>query len=187
MQPVDVGRMMGLLPEEIEMSAQASFTIGFHAFHPDVSINYQLNRFCDGSPESVAELSTAAPGITDYADYTRELLTLSDAACANGRTLASALYLRSAEFYMLPKDRRKTAARVRFIESMRQVFGVDAGDRERVPFGNIGLGAYRITPREPIGTMVLFGGFDSYMEELFATQAYFVEAGYDVVIFEGPG
>jgi alpha-beta hydrolase superfamily lysophospholipase len=25
------------------------------------------------------------------------------------------------------------------------------------------------------------------MEELFATQAYFVDAGYDVVIFEGPG
>ncbi len=36
-------------------------------------------------------------------------------------------------------------------------------------------------------TVVLFGGFDSYMEELFATQAYLVAAGYDVVIFEGPG
>jgi pimeloyl-ACP methyl ester carboxylesterase len=169
------------------MSPQASFTIGYHAFHPDVSINYQLNRFSDGSPESVAELSAAAPRITDYADYTRELLTLSDAAYANGRTLAGALYLRSAEFYMLPDDPRKTTARLRFIESMQAVFGMGAGDRQRVPYHGSQLGAYRITAHEPIGTMVLFGGFDSYMEELFATQAYFVGAGYEVVIFEGPG
>jgi pimeloyl-ACP methyl ester carboxylesterase len=152
-----------------------------------VSINYQLNRFSDGSPESVAELSAAAPRITDYADYTRELLALSDAAYADARTLAGALYLRSAEFYMLPDDRRRTTARLRFIESMREVFGVGANDKQRVPYQDRQLGAYRITADEPIGTMVLFGGFDSYMEELFATQSYFVGAGYDVVIFEGPG
>ena len=175
------------LIEEIRMSSQASFPVGFHGFHPDVSINYQLNRFSDGSPESVVELSAAALRINDYADYTRELLALSDAAYAHARTLAGALYLRSAEFYMLPDDPRKTPARLRFIESMREVFGVDANDKERVPYQDSHLGAYRITADEPTGTMVLFGGFDSYMEELFATQAYFVRAGYNVVIFEGPG
>lgn len=169
------------------MESALSFTIGYHAFHPDKSMNYQLNRFSDGTPASVAELSGAALRITDYADYTRELRILSDAAYADGRTLAGALYLRSAEFYMLPDDPRKTSARLRFIESMREVFGVVAADKERIPYGDDHLGAYRITPHEPIGTMVLFGGFDSYMEELFATQAYFVDAGYDVVIFEGPG
>jgi pimeloyl-ACP methyl ester carboxylesterase len=173
--------------EEIQVSTEASFPVGYHAFHPDVSINYQLNRFSDGSPESVMELSAAALRITDYADYTRELLALSDGAYANARTLAGALYLRSAEFYMLPDDPRKTTARLRFIESMREAFGIDASDKELVPYLGSHLGAYRIAAGEPLGTMVLFGGFDSYMEELFATQAYFVSAGYDVVIFEGPG
>jgi pimeloyl-ACP methyl ester carboxylesterase len=88
---------------------------------------------------------------------------------------------------MLPDDPCKTSARLRFIESMREVFGVVAADKERIPYGDGHLGAYRITPHKPIGTMVLFGGFDSYVEELFAPQAYFVDAGYDVVIFEGPG
>ena len=55
------------------------------------------------------------------------------------------------------------------------------------PVGEGHLHAYRNTPQHAVGTMVLLGGFDSYMEELFATQAYFVAAGYDVVIFEGPG
>jgi pimeloyl-ACP methyl ester carboxylesterase len=172
---------------EIRMASASSFTVGYHTFHPDVSINYQLNRFSDGSTQTVAELSEAAARIADYADYTRELLALSDAAYADGRTLAGALYARSAEFYMLPDDPRKSSARVRFIESMREVFGIDASNREPVPYGHAQLVAYRITPGEALGTMVVFGGFDSYVEELFATQAYFVAAGYDVVIFDGPG
>jgi alpha-beta hydrolase superfamily lysophospholipase len=169
------------------MASASSFAVGYHAFHPDVSINYQLNRFSDGSPETVAELSEAAARIADYGGYTRELLALSDAAYAAGRILAGALYLRSAEFYMLPGDPRRSSARVRFIESMREVFGIDAAQRESVPYGDARLYAYRITPAAQLGTMVVFGGFDSYIEELFATQAYFVGAGYDVVIFEGPG
>lgn len=161
--------------------------LGFHNFHPDVSINYQLNRFSDGSPASVAELTAAGRRISGYPDYTRELLVLSDAAEAEGRLLASALYQRSAEFYMLPDDPRKDLARRRFITGMRAVFGVDETDRDLVPFEGGHLYAHRITPPGALGTVVVFGGFDSYVEELFAAQSYFVSAGYDAIVFEGPG
>jgi len=169
------------------MPPAPAFVVGYHSFHPDVSINYQLNRFSDGTEQSVAELTGAALRIGDYADYTRELLLLSDAARAEGRLLAGALYQRSAEFYLLPDDPRKPAARLRFIAAMQDVFGIRPADRERVPYRGGHLGAYRVTPADPAGTIVLFGGFDSYMEELFASQAYLARAGYDVVIFEGPG
>ncbi len=116
------------------MTTAPSFPVGYHPFHPDVSINYQLNRFCDGSPESVVELTAAAPRITGYADYTRELLALSDAAEAGGRPLAGALYQRSAEFYMLPDDPRKEAARRRFIASMGTAFAVDDAVRDSIHY-----------------------------------------------------
>jgi pimeloyl-ACP methyl ester carboxylesterase len=169
------------------MTTSPSFTTGYHDFHPDLSINYQLNRFSDNSPASVAELTAAGPRIGDYADYIRELLTLSDIADAGGRALAGALYQRSAEFYMLPDDPRKPGSRHRFITSMCSIFDVDPAARERVPYLNGHLGAYRSTPPAAVGTMLLFGGFDSYMEELFASQAYLVAAGYEVILFEGPG
>ncbi|PGS61245.1 alpha/beta hydrolase [Bacillus cereus] len=35
--------------------------------------------------------------------------------------------------------------------------------------------------------MVLFGGFDSYAEELFKVALTMNEAGYDIILFEGPG
>ncbi len=56
--------------------------------------------------------------------------------------------------------------------------------RSAYPGGH--LYAHRSTPPDSVGAVVLFGGFDSYMEELFATQHYFVGMGYDVVVFEGP-
>ncbi|TFD72122.1 alpha/beta fold hydrolase [Cryobacterium fucosi] len=169
------------------MTSAPSSTTGYHTFHPDVSINYQLNRFSDGSPTSVAELTAAARRIDGYPDYTRELLSLSDAAAATGRTLAGALYQRSAEFYMLPGDPRKDTARQRFIAGMRAVFGVDGAGRDLVPYRGGHLYAHRSTPPDALGTVVMFGGFDSYLEELFAAQAHFVSAGYDTVVFEGPG
>lgn len=169
------------------MTNAPSSTTGYHTFHPDVSINYQLNRFSDGSPASVAELTAAGRRIAGYPDYTKELLALSDAADAGGRPLAGALYQRSAEFYMLPDDPRKDAARRRFIAAMRAVFAVDGESRDLVPYGSGHLYAHRITPPGALGAVVMFGGFDSYLEELFAAQAYFVAAGYDAIVFEGPG
>ncbi len=156
------------------MTTAPTFATGYYAFHPDVSINYQLKRFCDGSPTSVAELTVAARRIRSYVDYTRELLALSAVAHAGGRTLAGALYQRSAEFYMLPDDPRKEAARIGFIASMCIVFGVDHESRDCIPFRDGHLSAYRITAPDAVGAVVVFGGFDSYMEELFASQAYLV-------------
>jgi hypothetical protein len=98
------------------MSPARSFTTDYHPFHPNVSINCQLNHFRDGSPASVTELTAAAPRNTGYADFTRELLALSKAADAGWRTLAGALY-QWTECYMLPDDPRKDPARHRSIES----------------------------------------------------------------------
>lgn len=100
------------------MTTAHSFRIGHHAFQPDVRINFQLNRFCDGSPTFVTELTEVAPRTTDYADYTSELLALSQVAHAAGRALAGGLCQRSAEFYMLPDDPRKDGARLALIESI---------------------------------------------------------------------
>jgi pimeloyl-ACP methyl ester carboxylesterase len=44
-----------------------------------------------------------------------------------------------------------------------------------------------LSPPSPKSTIVLFGGFDRYIEELFATALFLRDAGYDVVAFEGPG
>jgi hypothetical protein len=48
------------------------------------------------------------------------------------------------------------------------------------------LPAYRFRARtDRLGTIVLYGGSDSYIEEFFPILTGFCDAGYDVVAFEG--
>jgi len=68
---------------------------------------------------------------------------------------------------------------------VRAAWGVSEPDH--VPFANGYLPYYRFTPANSRGTIVLFGGFDSYIEEFFSIMMNLRDQGHDVVAFEGPG
>src|SRR6201994_3667875 len=56
------------------------------------------------------------------------------------------------------------------------------------PFGSGLLPPYDVRPERQVGpTVMMFGGFDSYVEEFFPMIAAMVDAGRRVVLFEGPG
>jgi pimeloyl-ACP methyl ester carboxylesterase len=135
----------------------------------------------------IAEMRAVAPKIRDYTDHIREFLALSDQALQSGELLKAAYYLRSAEFYLFPDDPRKQSARGEFIRLMRRHFEVSEEAHHSVPYERVTLSSYRFTNPASVGTIVLFGGFDSYIEELFPLQLYLREAGFDVIAFDGPG
>lgn len=162
---------------------------GYYRLHPDVSLNFQLNRWIQwmGEDAVLADMRTVAPKIKDYADWKREFLHLAEQALAEGRTLPAAVYFRSAEFFMFPDDADRRPAREQFLDLMRRGYAIKDTDQHAVPCEGSTLPAYRFTPQHPKGTIVMFGGFDSYIEELFPIALVPVQAGYDVVLFEGPG
>lgn len=163
-----------------------SFPVGYHRLHEDAGLNFQLNRFFGGLGEEVLqEVLAVAPKIRDYRDWKRELLGLAEVALANGRRFDAAYCYRAAEFYMMPDDPDKLPARDRFVALARSFYGV--GAPEAVPYDGSSLPAYRFVPGSSKGTVVLFGGFDSYAEELFPMAFFLVAADYEVVVFEGPG
>ncbi len=181
------------------MSAQAmtfsllSLPSGYHAIHPDVSLNFQMNRWFSwvGDVGMLDEMRTVAPRITTYADWQREFAALAQQALAKGQNLEAAYYLRAAEFFLLAGDPQRKPMREKFVQLTRDHYGVKSGDQHRVPYSD-GLvhgflPVYRFTPPNPKGTVVFFGGFDSYLEELFLGFFYLRDAGYEVVAFEGPG
>src|SRR5262249_11690678 len=65
-------------------------------------------------------------------------------------------------------------------------YGLSKSDVISIPYENGFLPAYRFTPAQSKGTLVLFGGFDGYIEELFAIGLAICAAGYEVIAFEGP-
>lgn len=162
---------------------------GYYALHGDTSINFQMNRFYHwvGDPTMLAELRRAAPRMKTYADLKREVLALAERALADGHVIKAAYYFRLAEFFIFVDDPDKQPVRKRFLELIKQAHPIFNSCHVWVPYEAARLSAYRFTPADPKSTIVLFGGFDSYIEEWFPMFSILQEAGYDVVAFEGPG
>jgi pimeloyl-ACP methyl ester carboxylesterase len=169
-----------------------SFPVGYYDLHPDISINFQLNRFYGwvGDDSMLTEMREATVGVTgvdDYPTFTKAFLDLGDRALARHETLKGAYYLRLAEFFLFTEDPRKLPTRQRFVDLILDHFQIPSSACSRIPFESGWLPAYRLTPAQPKGTLVVFGGFDSYIEEWLPAALVFRDAGYDTILFEGPG
>ena len=169
---------------------EGRFPDGFYNdLHPDFSINYQMNRFYTWSndEEMLKEMKEVSPSIHNYEEYINKFLELHEKALKEGNKLKAAYYMRGAEFYIKESQPQKQTCRKKFISLMQEHFNIKEDQYFKVPYENGFLSTYRFTPENPKGTFVMFGGFDSYAEELFAIAMPIKDAGYDVVCFEGPG
>ena len=172
---------------------KTNFPVGFHQLHPDISMNFQMNRWFSwvGEPGMLDEMRGVAHRITNYVDWKREFLGLADTAKRQGHVLRAGFYFRAADFFMRTDDPDRRNARDEFLNAVRSVYGLDELGRHEVPYAAEGAGgvlpAYRFTPRHSKGTIVFFGGFDSYIEELTTAFFFLRDAGYEVIAFEGPG
>jgi alpha-beta hydrolase superfamily lysophospholipase len=165
------------------------FPVGYYPLHPNVSLNFQLNRFYGWTNDErmLDEMREVTPRISSYADWIREMLELSDKALVADRPLAAAYYSRGAHFFLEPDDPRYKPALQRFLDNVLAGNGVSPQDHHLVPYQGTQLSAYRFTPAQPRGTIVVFGGFDSYIVEWLPAARALRDAGLDTVIFDGPG
>jgi len=176
-----------------KQKASFKFHYGFYDdLHPDYGVNFQMNRWINylGS-QALEDFHEIAPQLTDYPSYVQAFLDLGDKVLRQGRQLHAAYYYRSAEFFMRSDDPRRIPTRNKFLQLALEYWGIKDSDRFIIPYEQdsrkISLYAYRFTTDHPKGTIVIFGGSDSYIEEFFPILMVILEKGYDIVVFEGPG
>jgi pimeloyl-ACP methyl ester carboxylesterase len=166
------------------------FPVAFYEdLHPDFGVNFQMNRCYNFSndAEMLSEMRGVSPHIHNYGEFITEFLKLYEKSIQNGYKLRAAHYLRTAEFYMTLNNPQKQEYRKKFITLMREHFQIDDNQHYLVPYEDGMLSTYRFTPENPKGAFLMFGGFDSYVEEMFKTVLTMKNAGFDVVFFDGPG
>jgi pimeloyl-ACP methyl ester carboxylesterase len=163
--------------------------VGYFKFHKDPFINFQLNRWHSLGYARKEDLEEAAPKIRSFGDYTSQFVQLAEQAVAQDRLKNAAFYYRAAEFLVPPDDKEKLPLYDKFQELFYRAFADEQIERHEVPYAGSCLSAILLRSRrvDSRGTIVAFGGFDSFIEEFYALWAFFAEAGYDVVAFEGPG
>jgi pimeloyl-ACP methyl ester carboxylesterase len=175
------------------MQEEFQFHVGYNDnLHPEPSINFQLNRWISYlGTSALADMQEIAPHLSDFSSYCREFLALAERALSEGRNLHAAYYFRSAEFFMRQDDPLKVQTREKFLGLLWEKVGIKDCDRLAIPYsdGNVNglLPAYYFPHTQPKDTIVIHGGFDSYIEEFFPVILIIHHAGYNVICFEGPG
>jgi pimeloyl-ACP methyl ester carboxylesterase len=163
--------------------------VGFHPFSRRRFYNYQLNRWYSLGYTRPEEIERAGRSIASFDDNKRVFTGLARTAARQGRLRNAAFYYRAAEFLTDPEDPDKLILYQRFRDAFYAGFADEGIDRQDVAYGSGFLSVMRLAAAVPEsrGTVVIHGGFDSFIEEFFCFWKFFSERGYDVVAFDGPG
>ncbi len=158
--------------------------------HKTKIIDFQLNRWHSFGYCSLEDMQQAAGRISDLKDWKPEMVRQAEKAVEENRMMNAAFMFRAAEFFTPPSDPDKEQLYAKFKELFYNVvFKNEKLERFSVPYEGTFLPALRVPPRSPLkkGTIVIHGGFDSYIEEFYSMACYFASLGFEVIMFEGPG
>jgi len=165
-----------------------TFPIGYHKFHEKQIYNFQLNRWHSIGYARFEDMLEAGKNIKKYADWKIEMIRIADKALSENRLMNAAIYYRSAEFYTLPQDPGKELLYDKFSELFYKAFKEDKIQRFKIPYEDSYLPAIKVSPAgEKKGTILVHGGFDSFLEEWYLMMKHLANDGYEVIGFEGPG
>jgi len=165
-----------------------TFPVGYERFHQDQLFNFQMNRPYSLGYARLEDLAAAGRRISTFAEWKTEMLTLATQALSEERLMNAASYYRAAEFYTFPDDPDKQPLYDRFSELFYRAFEKHGIERVQVPYREAFLPAMVIRPEgAPRGTIILHGGYDSFIEEFYSMMRYFALSGYRVIGFDGPG
>jgi len=168
--------------------SEFEFPIGYHKFHKKQLFNFQLNRWYSLGYARLEDMEKAGKRIKSFGDWKLEMLKLAEEAVSESRLMNAAFYYRAAEFYLKSRDPEKEFLYDRFIELFYRAFEKEEIERHKVPYEDTFLPALRILPvSEKKSTILIHGGFDSFIEEWYSMMNYFSKHGYEVIGFEGPG
>lgn len=166
------------------------FPVGYHKMNKIKIIDFQLNRWYSFGYARLEDMKEAGNNIKGFDDWKKEMTRQAKKAEAENRMINAAFYYRGAEFFVLPDDPDKIKLYDKFIELFyNEVISKEEYERVLIPYENSFLPAIHMPSKmdKTQGTIVIHGGFDSFIEEFYSMADYFSELGYDVVLFEGPG
>ncbi|MBA7473903.1 hypothetical protein ES707_09250 [subsurface metagenome] len=166
-----------------------TFPVGYYDFNKNKAFNFQLNRWYSMGCARFDDMKNTGQNISSFEEWKTEMLKLAETAVSEGRLMNAAYYYRAAEFYTTRDDPEKELIYDKFINFFYKAFQDDDSKKHEVPYHSTFLPAIRIQPvdTEIRGTLVLHGGNDSFIEEIYPIMRYFSDHGYEVIAFEGPG
>jgi len=173
------------------MTKLFKFPVGYHNFHEEKNFNFQMNRWYSSGYLKYEDLKEAGKKIKNYEDCITVMEDLADQKLKEDKKIEAAFYYRFADFFTKNKKKKELLYDKfmhLFYDYLEEHGLKEKVKRHYIPYEEGNLYAIRVKPDQKIkGVIVIHGGGDSYIEEFYSSFRYFLNEGYEVIAFEGPG
>lgn len=152
--------------------------------------DFQINRILTYGQKACDEKDVfeASKKITDLNTWFNTWYELGEKAQNTGKYIYAGYYFRLAEFFLKKIDKKRDIVYDMSIKNFNAVIKYDSNvTTEFVPFEGSEMKVHIYHAKNEKGKIVLFGGYDSYIEEFYLAIKEICEYGYEVYSFEGPG
>lgn len=168
--------------------------MAYEHINPIQQFNFQINRVLTYGEAACnrQEVVENVASVRTFSEWNQAWLTIAEKAEKGNRWLHAAYYYRMVEFFLKADNPQKERMYKKCIGNFYRGFDEElhlAYHREYIPFENGNLYSIEIpssTPK-PKGTILVCGGYDSFIEEFVLQVSAFVSKGYRVILFDGPG
>lgn len=152
--------------------------------------NFQINRVLTYGEQAcdAAAVRTVLKDVKTLPDWRKAWLGLAQRAETEGRWLHAAYAYRMVEFFASQPEKETVYAKclALFERAFAEELHLDY-ERREVPFAGKRLSTICLRAAKPKATVLVCGGYDSFIEEFLLQVSELTERGYTVILFEGPG
>lgn len=164
----------------------------YEQINPIQQFNFQINRVLTYGEiaSDVGAVREKTAKISSFDEWQAVWNGLGKTAEEKSEFLRAAYCFRMAEFFMKAADPNKAPLYNRCIRCFYRAFDTElhlSYKRYDVPFEGKSLNCIKITVPHPKGTVLVCGGYDSFIEEFVLQVQSLSSKDYDVILFEGPG
>jgi pimeloyl-ACP methyl ester carboxylesterase len=157
--------------------------------HPIKQFDFQINRILTYGPDAcdINEIKSCVVDIKDLSSWYVTWKGLGDKAEAESQYLHAAYYYRLAEFFLTPSPEKEDM----YNKSITDYYKIIDKDKDvfkyNVPYQGTYMKTLLFKNPKPKGNIVVFGGYDSFIEEFYLAIKELKCFNYNIYLFEGPG
>lgn len=166
--------------------------MSYEQINPIQQFNFQINRVLTygeiASDVNMVREKTAK--ISSFDEWQNVWNDLGKIAEEKSEFLRAAYCFRMADFFMKAKDNDKELLYKKCIHCFYKAFDNElhlSYERYDVPFDGKFLNCIKLIAPHSKGTVLVCGGYDSFIEEFVLQVQSLSLKDYDVILFEGPG
>jgi len=163
--------------------------MGYIKLNPIKQFDFQINRILTYGKEACnfEEIKNSVDKICDFNTWYLFWKNLGLKAENEKRHLHAAYYFRLAEFFLnnsIEKDEMYNYS----INNFYKIINMDKNiTKEYVPYNNTFMKTLVFKHENPKGNIIIFGGYDSFIEEFYIAIKELFKIKCNIYLFEGPG